>query len=227
MNLIKKLISSIRSIFLSGLFTVIPIAVTVFSISFLYNFFSHHLSIIHRFEPRFLEKIPGSEFLIITILILTVGIIIKVFIVHKVINFFEDLIKRIPIIRIIYSSAKLLVDFFKKPDAQDVKRTVVLIPYPKDGQYHLAFLLGSADDSYEKILPDHMRKSLGERYFKVFMPNSPNPTSGYFFIMPESDIIHTDITFEEAVKTLVSCGLITPESLIKKDQGLDHIPPNE
>ncbi|KKQ11328.1 MAG: hypothetical protein US22_C0032G0001, partial [candidate division TM6 bacterium GW2011_GWF2_36_6] len=85
--------------------------------------------------------------------------------------------------------------------------------FKQKGQYHLAFLLESAADSYEKIIPDNFKDHPGEKFCKVFMPNSPNPTSGYFFIMPETEIIKTSISFEEALKTLVSCGLITPESV--------------
>ena len=92
-----------------------------------------------------------------------------------------------------------------------------MIPYPRPGQYHLAFLLESADGSYNDIIPDAVKVIPGERYCKVFMPNSPNPSSGYFFIMPEHDLIHTNISFEEAIKAIVSCGLITPDSLRKKD----------
>ena len=80
-----------------------------------------------------------------------------------------------------------------------------------------AFLLESASDTYEKIIPEEIKHYPGERYCKVFMPNSPNPTSGYFFIMPEDDVVPTAITLEEAIKALASCGLITPESLKKED----------
>ena len=140
-------------------------------------------------------------------------IFLKIFLAKTIIHYFEHLINKIPLIRVIYSAAKILVDFFKMPSSTSKPKTVVLIPFPRNGQFHLAFLLESADDTYKKLLPPHHCKDPNEKYFKVFMPNSPNPTSGYFFIMPESDIIPTDITFEEAIKTLVSCGLITPESL--------------
>jgi uncharacterized membrane protein len=141
------------------------------------------------------------------------GVFLKIFIAKPIIHYFENLIDKIPLIRVIYSAAKILVDFFKFPSSTAKPKKVVLIPYPRNGQFHLAFLLESADSTYKKLLPASHCEDPNEKYYKVFMPNSPNPTSGYFFIMPERDIIHTDITFEEAIKTLVSCGLITPESL--------------
>jgi uncharacterized membrane protein len=220
MNMLDKFkhaLSFIRTIFLSGLFTVIPIAATLFFIHFLYGLVVRSIAPIYKLEPAFLQRIPGFEFILVTVLILTIGFVLKGFIVHQIIHYFERLIARIPLVRIVYSSAKIVVDFFKIPTTKDevLHRKVVLIPYPKKGQYHLAFLLESAQDSYEKIISDKARNFPGERYVKVFMPHSPNPTSGFFFIMAEDEIIHTNITFEEAIKTLVSCGLITPESLKK------------
>lgn len=208
-----------KSLFLSGLFTIIPIAATIFFINFAYGIFAKCLGPLRQLEPDFLQAIPGSEFILVTLLILTTGIILKGFIAHSLVHYFERLIAKIPLVRIVYSSAKIMVDFFKMPKATDnaIKKKVVLIPYPKKGQYHLAFLLESAHENYEKLIPENVRHYPNEKYYKVFMPNSPNPTSGYFFIMPEDDIIHTDISFEEAIKALASCGLITPESLIRNN----------
>jgi uncharacterized membrane protein len=211
----KNVITEIKNLFVSGLLTIIPIAATIFFINFAYNFLSRCLEPLYRVEPLFLKNIPGSQFFIVIFLIVLIGVLIKVVVAKTMVHYFEHLVRKIPFIRIVYSSAKILVDFFKMPRSTSRAKKVVLIPYPRDGQYHLAFLLESADDSYKKLLEGTQFFRPGEKYFKVFMPNSPNPTSGYFFIMHESDIIDTDITFEEAIKTLVSCGLITPESLKK------------
>lgn len=215
--MIKRLYDFIKSVFLAGLFTLIPIAATLFFINFLYNFVSRALAPLYKIEPLFLRAIPGSQFIIATLFIFTVGFILKVLIVHQIVHYFERLIARIPLVRIVYSSAKILVDFFKMPTsgplAQD--RKVVLIPYPKRGQYHIAFLLESAENTYQPMIPDSFKEYPTERYVKVFMPNSPNPATGYFFIMSEDEVIPTTISFEEAMKALVSCGLITPESLKK------------
>ncbi len=214
----NKILHNIKTLFLSGLFTIIPIAATLFFINFMYGLFSRIIGPLRQIEPLFLQKIPGSEFALVMLLILTTGIILKIFIAHSLVHYAESLIAKIPLVRIVYSSAKIVVDFFKLSDTtKTIQRRVVLIPYPKKGQYHLAFLLESASDTYEKIIPEEAKQYPGERYCKVFMPNSPNPTSGYFFIMPEDEIISTNITFEEAIKALASCGLITPESLKKED----------
>ncbi len=211
---VKAVLSFIKSVFLSGLFTIIPIAATIFFINFMYNFLSRMIAPIVRYEPAYLRAIPGVEFAIVMAMILIIGFVLKVFIAHQIIHYFERLVARIPLVRIVYSSAKILVDFFKVPvKPTTLKRQVVLIPYPQKGQYHLAFLLEGAEESYTRIIPDGFKHYPEERYVKIFMPHSPNPTGGFFFIMPEDSIIYTDISFEEAIKTLVSCGLITPESI--------------
>ena len=178
---------------------------------------SRILSPVYRFSPAFLQMIPGSQFVIATLFILALGFVLKILIVHQLVHYFEGHIARIPLVRIVYSSAKTLVDFFKMPLEAPLaqERKVVLIPYPKRGQYHIAFLLESAEHSFQPIIPDSFKDYPTERYVKVFMPNSPNPATGYFFIMSEDEVIPTNISFEEAMKALVSCGLITPESLKK------------
>jgi uncharacterized membrane protein len=216
LKIIKSIFLSIRSLFFSGLVTIIPIAATLFFINFAYHFVQRNLEPLQRIFPSVLQKIPGANFIAVMLLIIGLGVLLKVFIAHTVIHYIEHLIKKIPLVRIVYSSAKILVNFFKAPDSKNIERKVVLITYPKHGQYHLAFLLESAEDSYRKIIPEKFSTRPGEKFYKVFMPNSPNVTSGYFFIMTEDEIIHTDITFEEAIKTLVSCGLTTPESLLQK-----------
>lgn len=219
MNLVeitKKLAHMLKALFLNGLFTIIPITVTLFFLNFMYNILSRVMGPLRHIEPEFLQKYPGAELVLGILLIFALGAALKGFLVHSVVHYFERVITKIPLIRIVYTSAKIVVDFFKIPDVKPAfKKKVVLIPYPCKGQYHIAFLLESAHDSYEKILPDKAKFYPEERYCKVFMPNSPNVTGGYFFIMTEDEVIHTDITFEEAVKALASCGLVTPESLKK------------
>ncbi len=211
---LRRFLAGVKTVFLSGLFTIIPIAATLFFMNFLYNVMARILAPLHKVAPEVFTNIPGAEVALVMVLILLLGFVIKVFISHRVMHFLDSLVHRIPLVRIVYSAAKILVDFFKvSEDSLAFKRQVVLIPYPRKGQYHLAFLLESAEYTYERIIPETAKHYPGERFVKVFMPNSPNPTTGYFFIMPEDDIIRTDITFEEAIKTLVSCGLITPESM--------------
>lgn len=213
MQLMKKIMYSLRSFFLSGLFTIFPIGLTLFFVSFVYNFVYHSLSPLRNFSA-IIGNVPGVEFFIATVLILLVGVIVRFMIISTLVEYGERLITQIPIISIVYSSAKIIADFFKVTDtSEQLKRNVVLVQYPRPGWYNLAFLLERVDDSYAGLIKKSGHGNQGERYFKVFMPTAPNPTTGYFFIVSEAEIIHTPITFEEGIKTLVSCGLITPDSL--------------
>lgn len=215
MNFLERCYSFIKTIFLSGLFTIIPIALTLFFINFAYGFVYKFLTPLRHLEPEFLQKIPGFEFLIATCLILALGIILKFFLVHWMMHYVDRLFEKIPLVRIVYSSAKILVNFFQiNKKITPMAKKVVLIQYPREYNYHIAFLLESVDDSYGLILPKTIPE---QKFYKVFMPHSPSPMTGYFFILPERDIVHTDITFEEAIRSIVSCGLITPASL-KKNQ---------
>ena len=103
-SVVNKIVQSLQTLFLSGLFTIIPLAATVFFIGFAYNFLVRILQPLHQLEPQILRQIPGSQFIIITIIILFIGVVLKVFIINRIVNYFESLIVRIPLIRIIYSA---------------------------------------------------------------------------------------------------------------------------
>lgn len=209
---IEHFFSTIKSLFLNGLFTILPITATVFFVHFTYTTLLRWLAPLKQIEPVFLQHIPGSELIVVTLLIFLIGAFIKLFVISPLIHKIENIIDRIPLIRSIYSSAKTMVNFFNVPASSRATRKVVLIEFPKKGFYNIAFLLESAENNFSKVLPEKA-KTDGKKYFKVFMPNSPTPTSGYFFVLPEDELIHTDITFEEAIKAIVSCGLITPDTI--------------
>ena len=211
-NFLQKIISHIKTLFLQGLFTILPILLTVFIATFTYEFLSRWLAPLRQIEPLYLQKIPGSEFILVVLFLLLVGFLLKLFFISPIIHWGERLIEKIPFVRGVYSASKTLVDFFKIPDPASKARKVVLVEFPRKGLFNIAFLLEPATNNFAKLLPEHLKES-GKTYYKIFMPNSPNPTSGYFIIANEDEIIHTDMTFEEAIKTVVSCGLITPESL--------------
>ena len=209
---VSKVFSYIKTLFFSGLFTLLPIILTVFILTFTYSFIARWLKPLKEAEPLFLQKFPGSEFVLVTLFILFVGVLLKLFFITPIVHKFEKLIKKIPFIRSIYSSSKALVDFFNVPAKSTKKRTVILIEFPSKGFFNIAFLLEEATDNFQKLIPPE-KLLPGKKYYKIFMPNSPNPTSGYFLILPEDEIIFTDMTFDEAIKAVVSCGLITPDSI--------------
>jgi uncharacterized membrane protein len=211
--LIKK-IDSVKNLFLQGLFTVLPVFFTVSIVGFAYDFISKWLKPLKSLQPEVLRNIPGSEFIIVTLAIFLLGFVLKLFFIVPLINKIESFISHVPFVRTVYSSSKTVVNFFNISDLTNKARKVVLIEFPRKGLFNVAFLLESAEDNFQHLIPEEKRKE-GKKYFKVFMPNSPNPTSGYFIVVAEDEIISTDMTLEEALKVVVSCGLITPASITK------------
>jgi len=212
-KILKKILNSLKNLFISGFITILPITATIFIIHFSYNLLSRWLIPVKKFVPMHYQQIPGIEFLLITGVLLLIGLLLKLLIVEPIIHASEELISKIPFIKTIYSAAKSLALFFNIPALDSSDKKVILIQYPRDNFYHLAFQLDSAENNFQKLIPESKKSNSTQKYYKVFMPNSPNPASGYFFILPEDQIIPTNLTFEEAIKAVVSCGIITPESL--------------
>jgi len=207
-------LSYIKKLFLSGLFMILPIVLTMVSISFTYAFIAKWLTPLRKIIPLYFQRIPGSEFILVTVAILLIGFLLKLVFITPIVHWFENLIVKIPLIRSVYSSSKTLVNFFNVSPAVSKKRKVILIEFPRKGFFNIAFLLEPATDNFQKIIPADKLDNK-KTYYKVFLPNSPNPTSGYFLILPENEIIYTNLTFDEAIKSVVSCGLITPASIEK------------
>ncbi len=208
---IRKLFSFLKKLFLNGLFTLLPITATIFFVSFTFNLIIRWLEPLRLIEPEYLQRIPGSEFVLVVLFIMLIGLLLKIFIIGPLMHYFEKLIAKIPFIRTVYSASKTVVDFFNVPDKSTIEKKVVMLEFPRKNSYVIGFLLESAQDNFQKLIPEEKRAST--EYVKVFLPSSPAPTTGYFFIVPREDIIETNISFEEAIKTVVSCGLITPESV--------------
>lgn len=203
-----RLLKTIKKIFFHGLFTIFPITATIVIAHFGYTLIARWVAPLRLYVPAALQHIPGIEFGLVLGFIFLVGALLRFLILGPVVHHLEKIITRIPLIRIIYSSSKILVDFFNVPNPTTAEKTVVLVQFPHKGTYCIAFLLESAENSFQRLLPGNQKK-----YYKVFMPNSPNPTSGFFMLMHRDDIIDTDISFEDAIKTIVSCGIHTPEAL--------------
>lgn len=218
-RLFGRMRSWLKSIFLTGLFALLPLTLTTFIVHFCYQLIARWLIPLRHIEPTFWQKIPEpyAEFLFVILIIFIIGILFSYLVIEPIVHYFEHLINKIPFIRSIYSSTKKLVDFFNVARHKDISRQVVLIEYPRPHYYNIAFLLGSASNNFDIPLKEAKKEPVDAKFVRVFMPNAPNPSTGYFLIIPQSAIIPTAITFEDAIKTIVSCGLITPEQFKHED----------
>ena len=196
----KSIFSRIRNYFITGVFVLIPIGITVYLTLFIVKISSKILP--KELNPDYYLpfNIPGLEILISILLITFIGWLSLTFLGKRLIVFIESILNRIPILRTIYSSAGQLIENFSQDKKN--KKSVVLVQYPRQGIWAVGF---ATKENTGKI-----KDTIGEDTINVFVPTTPNPTSGFLLMFPKKDVIYLDLTFEEASKFIVSAGSINP-----------------
>ena len=196
----RSILSRIRNYFITGIVVLIPIGITIYLTKFL-------ISISSKIIPKEINPnhylpydIPGLEILIALILITFIGWLSLSFIGKRFLDFFNNVLSKIPILRTIYAAIVQMTETFtnKKSD----KKNVVLVEYPRKGTWAVGF--ATKENSGE--ISDKTNKKL----VNVFVPTTPNPTSGFLLMFPKEDVIYLDISFEEASKFIVSAGTSNP-----------------
>ena len=195
----NTLYTKFRTNFLSGLFFVLPLVATIWIVSFLIDLISGPLSLLLG------QRIPELLSFLITLIIITfIGFVVRNFIGKVLVRFFENLMGKIPIINIIYTSIKQIINAFSFQNKGLLK--AVLVEYPRKGVWAMGFL--TKDDAAG--LMDSQGNDFGAGMCSVFMPTTPNPTSGYFLYVPKSDVKELQISVENSIKILMSAGVISP-----------------
>mgnify|MGYP001232796262 CR=1 FL=1 len=197
----RSIFARIRNYFIAGIVVLIPIGITLYLTIFL-------VSISSKILPKEINpnhylpyNIPGLEIAISIVLITFIGWLSLSFIGKKLLNLLENILKKIPILRTIYSAIGQMTDTFTKTDKD--KKNVVLVEYPRKGTWAVGF--ATKENSGE--ITDKTKKDL----INVFVPTTPNPTSGFLLMFPKDDVIYLDLTFEEASKFIVSAGTSNPK----------------
>ncbi len=196
----KSALSRLRNYFITGVLVLIPIGITVYLTIFLIKISSKILPKELNPDHYLPYNIPGLEILISLILITLIGWLSLTFLGKRFIAFFESVLNRIPILRTIYSSAEQLLENFSQDKKN--KKSVVLVQYPRQGIWAVGF---ATKENTGKI-----KNAIGQDTINVFVPTTPNPTSGFLLMFPKKDVIFLDLTFEEASKFVVSAGSINP-----------------
>ena len=196
----RSLFSTIRNNFIAGIVVLIPIGITLYLTLFFIKISSKILP--KEINPNYYlpYNIPGLEILISLILITLIGWISLSFLGKKLFDFFETVLNKIPILRTIYSAVGQLTETFTKSKGDN--RSVVLIEYPRKGTWAVGF----ATKENTGIIKD----KVGEELINVFVPTTPNPTSGFLLMFPKKEVIFLDISFEQASKFIVSAGSTNP-----------------
>ena len=196
----KSFFTKVRNNFIAGIVVLIPIGITLYLTLFFIKISSKILP--NEINPNHYlpYNIPGLEILISVLIITLIGWISLSFIGKKLFNFFESVLNKIPILRTIYSAVDQLIETFTKTKSN--KKNVVLIEYPRKGVWAVGF----ATKENTGIIKD----KTGQDLINVFVPTTPNPTSGFLLMFPKNDVIYLDISFEEASKFIVSAGSTNP-----------------
>ncbi len=192
----KSLALILRNYFITGVVVLIPIGFTLYLSKVLIGLSSKILP--ENINPNsYLPfAIPGIEIIISLIFITFVGGLSLSFLGKKILKLIDDLFKRIPLLRTIYSAISQMTETFSKKD--DDKKSVVLIEYPRKGVWAVGF--ATRENNTE------MAKKTNQKLINVFIPTTPNPTSGFLLMFPIDEVIYLNMTFEEASKFIVSAG---------------------
>ena len=198
----KSFSARIRNYFFTGVVVLIPIGITIYLTTFIIQISSKIIP--EEINPNnYLPfSIPGLEIIISFILITIVGGLSFSFIGKKILSLINDLFKRIPILRTIYSAITQMTESFT--NKEDSKKSVVLVEYPRKGTWAVGF----ATKKNETEIAQKTNKNL----LNVFLPTTPNPTSGFLLMFPEDEVVYLDMTFEEASKFIVSAGTSAPKN---------------
>ena len=197
----RSIFARLRNNFIVGVVVLIPIGIAIYLILFV-------TQISTKILPKELNPnhylpfdIPGIEIIISIILITFIGWLSLSFIGKKLLEIFNNVLKRIPILRTIYSAFEQMLEIFTK--TEDSTKSVVLVEYPRKGSWAVGFAT--------KENRGEMSNKTKQNLVNVFVPTTPNPTSGFLLMFPKEEVIYLDISFEEASRFIVSAGTAEPK----------------
>ena len=197
----RSIFTRMRNYFIAGMVVLIPIGMTIYLTLFI-------VSISSKILPKEINpnhylpyNIPGLEIIISVILITLIGWLSLSFIGKRLLDLFNNILKRIPILRTIYPAIVQMTETFTKTDKE--KKNVVLVEYPRKGTWAVGF--ATKENSGD------ISNKTNRKLINVFIPTTPNPTSGFLLMFPKEDVIYLDLTFEEASKFIISAGTSNPE----------------
>ena len=198
----KSIALKLRNYFFTGVIVLVPIGFTLYLSKFLINFSTKLVPSGLNPNTYLPYAIPGVEIILTVIFITIVGGLSLSFLGKKFLQIIDDLFKRIPILRTIYSAIGQMTESFRNQKGN--KKSVVLIEYPRKGSWAVGFAT--------KENTGEIKSKTKINLINVFIPTTPNPTSGFLLMIPKEDLIYLDMTFEEASKFIVSAGTSVPKN---------------
>lgn len=195
-----------KRIFLTGLAVVIPVGLTVYILTFIIGMMDNLLRVIPaQYQPDNLlhVHIPGLGVIVTVILIFICGLVTTSFLGNRLVRFGEHLVGKIPFVRSIYRAIKRIADSLFTDTARSFKK-VVLVEYPRRGVYSIGFVTGTPNGEIQKTIGQNS-PCVG-----IFMPLALTPTTGFFIMVPQDELIELRMTVEEAFTLIISAGIVTP-----------------
>lgn len=194
----------LQHLFISGLIFLLPITITISLFSVIFSMIKKWLIPLRQISIPLIDQIPHYEILLLIVFIFAIGLLLKTFLLKPAIHVLEEAFIKIPFLGTIYKGTRQLVHAFTAHDQASFKK-VVIVEYPRKGVYSLGFLT--------KEIPAEMtpEKSL----FGVYIPHTPNPASGNFIMVSESDITEINLTRQEATALIISGGIVQPAKFNK------------
>lgn len=209
-NFFRRQVLETKNVFraniLAGLLFLLPIVATVFLINLLISWVDMSLLLLpaqYRPENYLPIRVPGLGLLLVLMILFITGMFVRNFLGRKLVEFGERLMRYIPFVSKVYSWIKQMVDTLLLTSGKDFKR-VVMVEYPRRGIWALAFVTGVAEGE--------VQDKTQQRVINVFLPTTPNPTSGFYLLVPESDVIPLEMSVEDSMKLIMSGGILVPET---------------
>ncbi|CDZ78417.1 hypothetical protein BN59_02727 [Legionella massiliensis] len=203
---------SLRSYLLTGLIVWLPVLVTFGVLSFIVDLLDRTIALLpYAYQPKQLlgVQIPGVGVVISLVLLLGTGILTTNLLGQRLMAWGEAFLARIPLVRSIYNTAKQVIQAIFATNSQAFRK-VLLVEYPRKGLWSLAFLTGSPHPE--------LASQMGEEMLTIFVPTTPNPTSGFLMMIPKSETVELSMTIDEALKFIISLGVMqsAPQLQIEK-----------
>lgn len=191
-----------RKYFITGLLVLVPLAITAWVLHLVISTMDQSLLLVPETWLPKKYRISGLGTIVTVLIVFLTGLLTNNLVGNFMVRQWEKLLHRIPVVSSLYGSVKQVSDTLFS-DSGNAFRKAVLVPYPHAGSRTIAFLTGAPATEVQKHLDDE--------YISVYVPTTPNPTSGFFLMMPKKDVIELDMSVDAALKYIVSMGVVVPE----------------
>ncbi|MBP6869511.1 DUF502 domain-containing protein [Candidatus Babeliales bacterium] len=201
----------LRHLFFKGFLFILPIAITFSLFHFCINLIVSWLVPLRKLHLPFLEIIPYYEIIVVILFILAIGGFLQAFVLKPCIKIMEDIFSQIPLLNSVYFGAKQLIEAFSGQNKTSFK-DVVYVEFPRPGIYSIGFLTSE--------VPTDIAPNREKIYYNVYIPTTPNPTTGFFIVLSKDQFHHANLTRQEAITLIISGGILQPDRYKEEEKNI-------